>query len=368
MLGIEELLKPGSRSAKSLIITFAIAMLAVLAMPGKSQADPDGTDPFFGVVSQRHLTDDDFDTMKWGRLGSFRLPIDWGTVEKEADGRMDWKPVDRVVRATAERGIDFMPTFYGSPRSLNENWRTLPVKNKFQIRKWKQFLTRAALRYGTDGTFWDTHPDVEYRPVHSWQVWNEPNINTFSRPVSPRNYATLLRVSAKALTNADPEAKIVLAGLYGTPPKGKGIDAGPFLNRLYRFRQTKRSFDIAAVHPYATNSRQALQRTRPVVRSMNRHRDRKTRLTITELGWGSDSATAFGTGSVDAQGKVLRNAYQLFLKNRKRLRLDSIYWFSWSDMPPEQSVCAFCQETGFFDVNNEPKPAWFEMLNFSHDL
>src|SRR5690606_1069983 len=130
-------------------------------------------------------------------------------------------------------------------------------------------------------------------------------------------YARLLRVSAPVIRQIDSKAKIVTAGFYARPPKGTGIPSWKYLNRLYRFRSFRRSFDIAAIHPYATTAAASLRRTLPVRRTMNRNRQRQKRLMVTELGWGSDTATAFGLGSIASQGRELTVAYRKLIRNRK---------------------------------------------------
>jgi hypothetical protein len=333
-----------------------------------STASADEPDPFFGVVSQRTLKHEEFDQMREGRIGSFRQPIDWGTVEKNADGKMDWDSTDWLVETTARRDIDLMITLYGSPQRLNENWRTFPIVNSHQIAKYRSYLTEIVSRYGTDGTFWVDNPDLPYRPVTSWQIWNEPNIKFFARPVSASRFAKLVRISSRTITAVDPEATIVLGGLYGRPPDGKGVPAGEFLDRAYHQFGFRDSFDVVGVHPYAVTGRQSFGRTLPVRKTMVRHGDRHKTMEITELGWGSDSATAFGMGTEMAQARELKSAYRIFIANRRRLKLKGIYWFSWADATKELQVCAFCARTGFFTVHGVAKPSWFEMLNFSKGL
>lgn len=348
----------------SLAILVVLGVLAALPSLARA-ADPPDPDSFFGVVSQRHFEESDYDLMKNGRLGSFRLPVDWSSVERRGDGRMYWDYVDEAVRATAERGIDLLPTLYNSPAWMNGDRRTLPLRNVNQIRQWRGFLAAIVGRYGTDGDFWVENPTVPYRPVMKWQIWNEPNIRNFAKPVSPKLYAKLLRISAQAIKGFDPRAKIMTGGLYANPPDGTGIEASEFVRRLYRFPGTRASFDIVAIHPYAVSTRQSIQRTWPLRRVLNRHGNKKRPMTITELGWGSDSQTVFGRGTRVAQAKQVGSAYRGYLRLRKRLKLESIYWFSWADVPGAVRTCSFCRETGFFDQYGDPKPSWFEMLRLT---
>lgn len=361
---------PGSLRRGFTFKSIAAAVLFFGAfMTGTARAQAgEGADPFYGIISQQTMLSEDFDRMEWGRLGSFRYPVDWGAIQSTKNGSFDWRQVDRVVQATAVRGIDFLPTMYAVPHWLSTDYRRLPVWGPGAISLWKKFLTSAVARYGRDGAFWVRNPEVPYRPVMKWQIWNEPNIRSFARPVSPRRYAKLMKISARTVRLADPGAKLVTGGFYATPPRGKGIESSRYLDRMYRIRGFRQSFDIAAIHPYAGSTGASVRRTFPLRRSLNRHRDRRKHLVITELGWGSDSATIFGKGDADSQGHQLRSAYRKYLGYKRDLKLDAIYWFSWSDLPEGFDSCSFCLETGLFDSLGEPKPAWYRLLDFTHEI
>lgn len=344
-----------------------LLLCVLMAIPGQSSAAGDA-DPFFGVISQREMQADDFDRMEWGRLGSFRYPIDWDMIQATEDSDMNWKRIDSLVEATAVRGIDFLPTLYNSPSWLTSDFRRMPVWGPHAISLWKKFAASAVVRYGTDGIYWQKHPEVPYRPVMKWQIWNEPNIRNFASPVSPRIYGKLVKISSAAIRLVDPDGKIVTGGFYAKPPKGTGIEASTFMDRLYRIPGFRSSFNVAAIHPYASNTGDSIRRTFPLRRSLNRHHNRRKRMVITELGWGSDSATTFGMGNAEDQGAQLRSAYRKFLQYRRTLKLDAIYWFSWSDLPDGTDTCSFCLKTGLFDSQGEAKPAWFRLLDFTHDI
>ena len=110
-------------------------------------------------------------------------------------------------------------------------------------------------RYEPGGDFWAPggayqveHPGASPKPITAWQIWNEPNLpKYFVRKRSTRKYAKLVKISNTAISGADPQAKVVLAGLTGfARPTG-----WTFLDRLYDVRGIKKHFDAAALHPYA---------------------------------------------------------------------------------------------------------------------
>ena len=350
------------------ILLLAALVFLIAGRGGTAAAADPAPSPFFGVMTQQPMSQADFDKMAWGRLGSYRATIEWGSVDRRGDGNLDWGTLDSLVEVTAERGIKLLPVFYNTPIWLAGNRRRLPIWNGYARYHWKQFLREAVKRYGSDGTYWRDHPGVPERPIRDWQVWNEPNIKYWARPVSAPKYAKLIRISARAIRKADARARIVTAGLYSRPRNGAGIAAPKFMKELYRQPGFRESFDIAAIHPYATTTRKSVRRTFPLRRVMDRHRQRNKRLMVTELGWGSDATTSFGKGGLQAQAVQLTSAYRAYLKHRRELRLKAVYWFSWSDLPPESVTCSFCRETGLFDVVGKAKPAWYRLLDFTHDI
>jgi len=352
-------------AARALALALLLGVLLLGSAPAPAQAEPDS---FFGVVTQRKLESRDYDRMRDGRFGSLRVALEWHSMQPRRGGEINWKQVDGVFEEATERGIDVLPSIYGTPSWLHHNWRTLPVENAAQIEAWREFLDAAVSRYGRDGSFWVQRPKLDYRPVRTWQVWNEPNIVTFARPVSPRRYGRLLTLSAATIQAFDPDARIATGGFYGSPPDGKGIDSARFLHRMYKVPGVASSFDVAAVHPYAHSARESLRRTNPIRTVLNRHGNVRRPILITELGWGSDSRTVFGKGSQRAQAAEVRAAYRIFLNQKRRLKLEGIYWFSWSDISSEVRTCAFCFATGFFDLDGNPKPAWHEVLNFTRGI
>ena len=357
----------GSKRPLALTVTIATALfLSVVSVQERASAAT--TDPFFGVMSQSAISASDFEKMGWARIGAYRLPVAWDTVAAAGEDKLDWAEVDRVTSETSRRGIRLLPVLYRTPLWLSTRSRQMPVWNRYAISKWKEFLAQAVDRYGPEGEFWEENPDLEPMPIRQWQIWNEANIRNFARPVSPRAYAKLVKVSARKIRRLDRGAKIVLGGFYAKPPSRIGIPAARFLRRMYQVRGLRASFDTGAIHPYASSTRRALGRTFSLRREMNRNRDRRKPILVTEFGWGSDSETVFGTGDPYAQGDQLHSAVSAFLKHRNRLRLHAIYWFSWNDLLPGVTSCSFCSETGLFDAWGQAKPAWYRLLDFTHSI
>ena len=93
-----------------------------------------------------------------------------------------------------------------------------------------------------------------------------------------------MKIAHGRSTGSIASAKVVLAGLTGfAKPRG-----WTFLDKLYRVRGIKRSFDVAALHPYAATIGQFGTEIKRIRRVMKRRHDGHTALWLTEVGWGSD--------------------------------------------------------------------------------
>ena len=83
--------------------------------------------------------------------------------------------------------------------------------------------------------------------MQAWQIWNEPNVVRWFAPApSPQEYAELLGISHDAIKSQDPNAKIVLAGLFSEGV----VKPESFLDNLYEISGARADFDVAALHPY----------------------------------------------------------------------------------------------------------------------
>jgi Beta-galactosidase len=345
-----------------------IAAIAVMASAGQAQgAAPSG---FFGVTTIFPPTLFDYAQMQRARVGAHRHPFGWSELEP-VKGTYNFANFDRIVSGAAGSGMTMVPFIYGTPpwarncSGIPDFYcdRVTPLRSAEGRQRWPQLLGALVDRYGPNGTFWSEphHLPRSYAPVRSWQIWNEPNSATYLRPrPRPRSYYQLLKSASRAIRSRDPGARIILGGLFGTPPR-PGIPLWRFLDRLYQFKKAKKLFSGVAVHPYSANVKGIVQQLTRTRRVMKENGDRKTPLFITELGWGSDPRPAGGSRlykGLAGQSQLLRESFRFALKNRKRYRLRGVYWFSWRDLSPDQvGNCLLCQSFGLIGVDGVAKPA-----------
>jgi len=336
-----------------------IAVLAVCLLPAAAQGARLPKE-FMGLVPQTSLTPGDTGRMKQARVGSIRSPMNWALIEG-TPGVYKWSDFDETVAAAARVRIRVLPFLYATPGWVSPKQTNLPTAGAAR-QAWIAFARAAVQRYGPRGSFWAENPGLPRMAIRKWQIWNEANFFYFTTPASPGRYAKLLKDSYRAIKSVDRGGQVILSGLFGKPDQRppRAMAAAAFLNRLYKVRGIQRFFDGVALHPYAANTR-ALRRLVEQVRRVSvRNRDRGVNLYITEIGWGSQHnprRVAFEVGR-GGQVRELTSAYTYLIRNRGRLRIRGVYWFSWKDVPG--TPCSFCDSVGLFHqgAGFRAKPAW----------
>jgi len=339
---------------RSTLSTVAVG-LALLALPPSAAARlPAG---FIGISPQTAPSEPDYELMERAAVKSVRLPLLWAQVE-QANPLVrvpDWSGFDPGVEIAARHGMRVFPFVTASPAWISPELGLEPV-GRWQLRAWTDFLYAAVRRYGAGGSFWAEHPELPYRPIRAWEVWNEENIVTFGR-ADPEGFARMLRASGRVIHRADPGAKAILGGLFGRPLQvPPNVPSGSFLNRVYRAGGVKRYFDGVALHPYVASVGAMIPQIHNLRRVMRRHGDASTPLYVTELGWGSDSFQTRWERGLQGQARELDRAFLLLSSHRRSWRIGGVWWFSWADAP---DGCQFCDSAGLLTEAREAKPSWY---------
>lgn len=350
-------------------------MLAVLAcaMAAPASASAEVPRSFWGVVPINALTTSEIDRMGNGQVGTMRLLTLWPSIEPKPES-YDWSYTDFVVANAARNGIEMLPFVYGTPgwvkgvdcHGLNSDLcqRVPPIGSKQAKDQWRDFLADIVGRYGPQGTFWSDTSDAydpPYVPITQWQIWNEPSSQTYYRPTpKPKGYATLVKMSHDAITEVDPEAEIVLAGLFPAPEGGAKFRLAPYLRSFYSVRGIGKYFDSAALHPYARTVNGLKGQISNVRRQMRRGGVGGKRLWISEVGWGSDPPVANRPliKGIDGQRELLEKSFELLADRAGKWKLAGVLWYAWRDPGYGYENCPFCSSAGLFKENGDPKPAW----------
>ena len=214
-------------------------------------------------------------------------------------------------------------------------------------------MTALVERYGPGGSFWSEHPDVPVRPLRHWQIYNEPGRS--------KRYGPVLIAANRAVKDADPGAKIVLAGLTGTE-EGSPWDV---LRYQYRRGGIGGWFDIAAIHLYTGKAENVDDGVRLFRKVMKRHGDRRTPVWMTEFGitaakGRTDVAPSQRTLATTDRGMAnfLDEAYRSLVSARRSLRLQRAYWYTWASSYKRGSgIFDFAGLNQYADERFDAKPA-----------
>jgi hypothetical protein len=328
-------------------------LAAALGFPAAAQAAPPRE--FFGLYPWNYPSDAEAARIGQAGVGTLRATFTWRLVEP-TPGARNWDEYDFMVARAAANGTTVLPILIGSPAFVSRR-DTNPPRSRADVRRFLDFAKDVVRRYGRHGTFWAARPGLARHPIRAVQVWNETNfpVYWFGRP-NARQYARFLAVTARAVRSVDRRVKIVLGGLAETK---RGPSIARYLNDLYRVRGFRRSVDVIAIQPYARNRRGvegSLIRTRAIMRA---HRDARTPVWITELGWATGGPRGAFVTSVGGQVDRLRSTLSMLIGKRSRYRLRMVVWFSFRDRTLGHGERDWwAPHTGLFDVAGHAKPAW----------
>src|SRR4051794_22582326 len=139
-----------------------------------------------------------------------------------------------------------------------------------------------------------------------------------------------------------------------------------FLSRLYAIPGAASNFDVVALHPYAANIGDVRSQIVSARQIMNAHGDRTTPIWITELGWATQGpARDQWVKGIGGQAVALRQSFRLLSAHYQAWGVAGVNWFSWRDVPKNQSSCRSCFSTGLISQGGTPKPAWRNFVQFS---
>ena len=333
-------------------------------------------DEFFGVSPQAKMETEDLDRLTEAGAGTIRILFDWGSIQQQAGdcqartatGVCNWGATDEIVGDAAAHDVRVMAVM-GGARGFAHEGETSPEATDIRppaegedFEAWKDFVGAAAERYGRGGAFWKSIEDLsggEETPIHTWQIWNEQNAARYWPPEpDAAEYATFLAGSSDAIRGADPDAEIVLGGMFGTASER----SDDFLADLYEVDGIEDSFDSVAIHPYSPTVDGIEVQAEWLREVASEAGDPDVGLWVTELGWGSaEDGHPLEVGE-EGQAELLSSSFEMLRDHRDDWNVRGVVWFTWKDRDDEQ-VCEFCRNAGLFDVDGEPKPAWSSFVD-----
>lgn len=313
-----------------------------------------------------------------GGAKTVRDDFNWAAIEPSLN-TYDWSGPDSMVTQTANAGMNMLAMAGYGPGwatvSGSSGTKSAPTNNTY----YSDFVKQVALRYGSNGSFWSSHPTVPKRPLAGIEIWNEPNLDGFWANPNPATYTAMLKAAYTAIKSADPNMQVISAGLApvggyndgncdGTADggvNGSRLNGINFLQQMYQ-NGAAGYMDAVGYHPYnwGTGSSSTyfnyhvcsawsqLNETPISVRSlMTQYGDGSKKVWSTEVG-----ATTFsGYYTESDQGTLATN---LMSKWKSYTWAGNLYWYDLRDGDATSNTASTEYNFGTVHHDNTPKPAY----------
>jgi hypothetical protein len=181
--------------------------------------------------------DRDLDTISAVGARWIRVDINWAQIQSAGPTTYDWDRLDAVVHGATSRGLNVLGIITYTPQ-----WARAPGADSDKAppadpATYAAFASTAVERYAAMG-------------VHSYEVWNEPNVSAFWAPApNVSAYTQLLRAAYPAIKAADPSAVVLTGGLAPAVNNATSIAPADFLQGVYA-NGGGGQFDAVSDHPY----------------------------------------------------------------------------------------------------------------------
>jgi hypothetical protein len=237
-----------------------------------------------------------------------RFDLWWGRVEPEPD-TFGWDDYDWVFARYREAGIEVMPILcYASAWSPNNAAPVTDVERE----RYARYVFEAVSRYK--------------KTVHTWEIWNEPNILPFwsPRPHAP-DYAALLKLAYAAAKKADPKCTVVGVATAGTDL--------PFIEDVLRLGGGDH-FDVLSIHPYqgdlgslSPDAGGLFEQIHAVRALLGKYDHADKPIHLTEIGHRTTGTHGHTSVTEEQQAAYLVRTYVLALA----AGVDRVFWFNLQD-------------------------------------
>jgi hypothetical protein len=310
---------------------------ALLVAPAPADAAKRKVPPkFYGAMWDKEiqdgspaLYDQEWAKMATGGVEAARVIFSWNLAQSHQGQPTTFKYTDPMVAAAANHGIEALPVVtYAPPWARVQPGELGSAPSNYQA--YADYLRILIARYGPNGQFWAENPSLPYRPIRYWQIWNEPGVQYQWSPQDnwPERYGELLRLAYATVKQADPGAKVVMAGLANA--------SWTEMDALFDRGGVKGSFDIAAVHYYARIASQFLDVSKRLRKSLDKHGAKRIPIWWTEAGASASQGKISSPGNEHFQttdaglATQLTKTYKLFIRYRRKLKIQRVYWYTWA--------------------------------------
>ncbi len=169
-----------------------------------------------------------------------RLDLWWFQVET-TQGTYNWTKFDNLYALAKSKGLNVMLVVSGTPTWASGCGSVWCPPDAAHDTQWRSFLTAATNRY----------KDPALYNIHTYEIWNEPNIQLFFEVPNASVYVNrVLKPAYQSVIAADPAATI-LSGGTSPAESNHAVDIAPweFVRDMYA-AGGKSYFHHIAHHPY----------------------------------------------------------------------------------------------------------------------
>ncbi len=298
----------------------------------------------------------DMELLKRTGIRVLRISFGWDAIET-SKGTYNWLFWDEYVKmAVEEYGITLVPYVCYTP-SWNSTGDTT------------NFWNHTPKDYEAFGGFMTALVSRYKKWIKTWELWNEPDIDAYWSG-SSADLAKLTKIGAEAVRKADPEAKVVLAGLAHNTK---------FLRALFRDHGISPYVDVVNCHSYfETWSAEPLETVLDYVNTIAdiiAQYGNGQSLWMAEVGYStfrrpdgfvSDSywSTYDYEHTPSYQAVAMWRTLTMLLSTEK---MAAVTWYEIKDLPPTENVIGDVnnRNLGVAYVDFKPKPAETALTFFS---
>jgi hypothetical protein len=346
---------------RPLILAAVVAALAASSVPAATAAQNEfagivSNDTFDGSAAYRART---FAAQQAAGIGTIRQTLDWASYEI-APNNYDFTSFDNFVAGAAAHGIRVLPVLFDPPPFRSSKPKRNAKRGTYfpkVLSDLGDFGAVVAGRYGPDGTFWRSHPELPNLPFTSYQIWNEPNLPVYSPPTpSASKYVAMLKAAGPPIKAVDPNAEIVTAGLPDSRLSKPNLYK--FITQMYQ-AGGKGSFDTLGINPYAPTASSLIGKLKRIRGIMSRFGDGDASLWVTEIGWSDVGPGSPFRAGKSGQAKRITQAIAALKAAQASLKLRGFFYFAWKDGKPYSGRSDFWGlHTGLLRKNGSSKPAF----------
>jgi len=279
----------------------------------------------------------------------------WAEIEP-APGVWHWEYPDFLVRATTYYDLDLIVRLDHPP-----DWALSTLDDDgsfpFDVDAYLRFVDAIAHRYGDH--------------IHSYIIWNEPNLAAeWGAPPDPTTYAQLLQRAYVVIKRADPSARVVSAGLAPTNERSElGLDDRLFLEGMYD-AGARPFFDALGAHPYGfayppddsrgQHDELNVNRILDLRDVMEANEDADKPVWATEFGWTTNGLGDHGwlTVTPQQQADYLADAWRMVREDWAWLDVFTVWNLAAASRPVGDESDEMAGYS-LLDENGSPKLAWY---------